>query len=65
MMNTIIEIGYLGMKRCYLNLTEEEAVKRYCESEDTPKEDVYADELIDTITFEDEFVAYSIWEDVN
>lgn len=30
-MNKIIEIGYIGLKRCYLNVDEQEAIRRYCE----------------------------------
>jgi hypothetical protein len=32
-MNKLTVIGYLGIKRCYLNLSEEEIKKRYCNSE--------------------------------
>lgn len=53
-MNTIITIGYLGFRRCYLNVSMEEAIRRYTESEgETPSPD-----LIDTTDIEDEWCSY-------
>ncbi len=31
--NTLVVIGYMGVKRAYLNLTEEEALRRHLEAE--------------------------------
>lgn len=31
--NTLVVIGYMGVKRAYLNMSEEEALKRHLESE--------------------------------
>ena len=28
--NKIISVGYIGLQKCYLNISEEEAIKRYC-----------------------------------
>jgi hypothetical protein len=64
MNNKIISIGWMGYKRCYLNITVDEAIKRYCESENIEiTEDYTVDDLnIDIIEFDDEFGAYSVWE---
>ena len=32
-MNTLISIGYLGGKKCYLNISVEEAIKRFCKDD--------------------------------
>lgn len=62
-MNKIISIGYLGLMKCYLNIEEDDAILRYCESEsitlDEFNEDSYLS--IETIEFYNEFEAYSIW----
>lgn len=57
-MNKIIVIGYLGIKRCYLNITKEEALKRYIDENghDFEVED------IEEFEFKDEFSVYDIWE---
>lgn len=64
MKNKIISIGYTGIMKCYLNISEEDAIKRYCESEKISEDDFEsnADITIDQIEFDDEFEAYSIWE---
>ena len=64
MNNKIISIGWMGYKRCYLNITVDEAIKRYCESENIEiTEDYTVDDLnIDIIEFDDEFGAYTIYE---
>jgi len=61
--NELIVIGYLGMKRCYLNVTEEDAILRYCESDNISREqfDEY-DIPIDKMSFDDEFGTYSLHE---
>lgn len=56
-MNTIIAIGFMGNKRCYLNVAEDEAIKRYRE------EFGYDDYTVETISFEDSFIVYDIWVD--
>ncbi len=63
--NKIISIGYTGSKRCYLNISEDEAKRRYCISENM-SEEVFDNVMIDgyfTVTeFDEEFSAYDIWE---
>ena len=63
MKNKIISIGYLGIKRCYLNVDEHEAIKRYCNTENITIQQFYDDDIsIDTVEFDDEFGAYSVWD---
>jgi hypothetical protein len=62
-MNKIITIGYLGIQRCYLNISEEEAIKRYCDQDSITREEFDGmGYRIQTINFEDEFECYDIWE---
>lgn len=58
-MNTLIVIGWLGCKRCYLNIPQEEAIERYIKDEDSNLEFVL--KHIDTFTFDDEFCAYDAY----
>lgn len=63
MSNKIISIGYMGCKKCYLNINKEEAIKRYCKSKKiTKKEFDNFDNDVDVIVFEDVFECYDIWE---
>jgi hypothetical protein len=57
MANCLIAIGWLGIKRVYLNLTREEALARYRASEG---ESCETDPQIEEIEFEDEFWAYDV-----
>jgi len=62
-MNKLISIGWLGIKRCYLNITEEQAIERFCKSENVTREKFDEDDIsIDIIEFTDEFGAYSVYE---
>ena len=62
-MNKLISIGYIGIRRCYLNISEDEAIERYCKSENITRQKFDKDDIsIDIIDFVDEFGAYSIWE---
>lgn len=62
-MNTIISIGYIGIKRCYLNISKDEAIERYCKSENMAKEEFEDSDLEpEEINFVDEFSAYEIFE---
>jgi hypothetical protein len=67
MKNKIIVIGYMGIRKCYLNLSEEDAIVRYCKSEKLTREEFDEDTGLNmqTIEFNDEFGAYDIWEDEN
>lgn len=64
MENTIIAIGYIGIRKCYLNISEKEAIERYCKSEDIGPEHIIKDKnkYISTVTFKDEFQCYDVWE---
>ncbi len=55
-MNKLISIGYIGLKRCYLNISLEEAKRRYQEDEEEIPDNIYEFE------FEDEFCAYDVYE---
>lgn len=62
--NTIISIGYTGIMRCYLNISDREAIQRYIKSENISETQFELDSNISfiKIEFDDEFEAYSIWE---
>ena len=58
-MNKLIVIGWIGVKRCYLNISREEAIRRYEAAEGCSG--IESTELIDEFEFEDEFGAYEVW----
>ena len=62
-MNKIIAIGGMSNFKCFLNVPEKEAIKRYCKYYGMPVEgfDKKANSF-KTIEFEDEFEAYDIGE---
>ena len=64
-MNRIVTIGCLGMMKAYLNISEDEAIERYCKSEDITRVEFDEDDGLDTkvIEFKEEFGCYSLWED--
>ena len=55
--NKVISIGYMGVKRCYLNIGIEDAIERYKASEGT---DDIEDVSLEVISFHDSFSAYDI-----
>lgn len=59
MKHTLHIIGWIGGRRCYLDISIDEAKRRYYES---VEDEIIDDGYINTITFEDEFVAYDVWE---
>lgn len=59
MKNTLIVIGWLGIKRAYLNISEEEAKKRFIAKEGKIEDGM----RIEIIHFNDEFAAYDLWAD--
>jgi len=62
-MNTLIVIGWLGCKKCYLNISREEAIERYKRDDGTGEEEwVAIEEDIEEFQFEDEFSAYDVSE---
>ena len=62
-MNTLIVRGWLGCKKCYLNISREEAIERYKRDDGTSEEEFSAiEEDIEEFQFEDEFGAYDVSE---
>jgi len=61
-MNTLIVIGCLGIRKCYLNISKEEAIERYKKSEEIDELDSETEEDIKEFQFEDEFNAYDVWK---
>ena len=62
-MNTLIVIGQLGCKKCYLNISREEAIRRYKRDNGTGEDEWAAIEGdIIEFQFEDEFSAYDVGE---
>lgn len=62
MKNKLIVIGYLGIKKAYLNISREDAIKRYTDQEGLDME--YESRLIDEVQefeFNDEFGVYDAW----
>ncbi|HEY9640146.1 MAG TPA: hypothetical protein V6C57_06660 [Coleofasciculaceae cyanobacterium] len=59
--NTLISIGWKGDKRCYLNVSKEEAIKRYVESEGMTTDKVIANDFVDEFEFDDEFGSYAVY----
>ena len=59
-MNKLISIGILGMMTCYLNISNEEAIQRYCKSMDMSIEEFDHNEL-KVFYFSDEFDAYDVY----
>lgn len=60
MQNKLISIGILGMTRCYLNISTEDAIQRYCKYMDILIEEFDHDEL-KVFYFNEEFDAYSVY----
>ena len=59
MKNKLIALGFLGVGTCYLNVSMEEAQRRY--KEEHPEEEGDADVLA-IFEFDDEFHCYDVWE---
>lgn len=59
--NTIISIGYLGCKRCYMNVGMDEAISRYMASENISEPP--PEHIISTTEVTDEWMSYDgAWE---
>lgn len=60
MTNTIVSIGSLGMTHCYLNVSREEAIKRYLAAEfsDEPEAELPSYVSITLIDIIDEWRSY-------
>ena len=63
MKNKLIVIGYLGIRKCYLNISIEEAITRYCESESMTRHEFDEDSGLNlqSFDFDDEFDAYDAY----
>ena len=59
-MNTLIVIGWLGARKAYLNLSEEEALKRYCAAEGCTEAEAKEAGFF-KFEFEDEFNVYDAY----
>jgi hypothetical protein len=60
--NTLISIGYLGTKTCYLNIIREEAIERYMEDNPfTTYEDLIKENMVDEFEFYDQFQCYAVY----
>lgn len=59
MENKLISIGVLGMMTCYLNISNEDAIQRYCKSMEISIEEFDHNEL-SVFYFSEEFDAYSV-----
>jgi len=69
-MNKLIVIGWLGTRTVYLNVTREEAIRRYATDEmipDLKKAAAYIEEnkLLEEFEFVDEFWAYDVSAPIN
>lgn len=62
-MNSIVSIGYLGIQKCYLNISESDAIDRYCKSENLTLEEFNESGVrVLEFKFDDEFGCYDIWK---
>lgn len=60
MSNTLVVIGWLGLRTAYLNVPEEEAVERYMKENDlTPEDMKQVDKQV--FTFQNSFGVYDAW----
>jgi 1-deoxy-D-xylulose 5-phosphate reductoisomerase len=65
MKNKLTVIGYRGDKSAYLNLSKEEAIRRFLDSnlnfQDCVEEDVEKYGNVEEFYFDDEFCVYDAW----
>ena len=57
MTHKLVVIGCIGMKRAYLDISKDEAIKRYLESENQSELNDYED--VTEFEFDDEFWCYN------
>lgn len=62
-MNRLVVIGFTGVKRAYLNLSKDEAMRRYASAESVEIQDLEKSEFTKEFAFEDEFGVYDAWEE--
>lgn len=58
--HTLVVIGFMSCKRCYLDVPEQEARRRYLASEG--EDGLGGHETVKILEFDDEFSAYDVWE---
>lgn len=58
--NKLIIIGFVGSKRCYMNIGREAAIGRYLVENDIERSQL-SDDYIEELEFDDEFSVYDIW----
>lgn len=61
MKNKLYVIGFIGIKKCYMNIPKQEAIERYCKENDLDAA-TFDEESVDEVEFDDEFEAYDVWE---
>jgi hypothetical protein len=62
-MDKLVIIGFTGLKKCYLNIKEQEAIKLYCIDENLSIEQFNENKIpIDRFNFNVQFNAYDVWE---
>ncbi len=61
-LNKLVSIGVPGSQTCYLNVSEEEAIKRFCERDNISQEDFKGIYQVKSFEFDDEFGAYDVDE---
>lgn len=59
--NTLIVIGWNGIKTCYLNITKEEALKRWSSENHVDIEYAERNGIYREYAFTDQFDAYDAW----
>lgn len=64
MSNWIVSIGFTGIFNCYLNIDEDEAIRRYKKSENITDEEMEGI-TVNVIHFDEEFGAYEVWDNEN
>lgn len=62
MSNNLVLIGWLGCRVAYLNISKEEAIKRFLKTDkDTTETELIDNDQIDEFKFDDEFNCYDAW----
>lgn len=61
--NTLIEIGRLGVRECFLNVPREKAIERYCKKEGIDPAEFEENNIdVNEIKFNDNFGAYDVFD---
>lgn len=56
----MVVIGHIGGKHCYLDLTNDQAIRRYCSAKGIEPTEFDSD-LLTAFEFNDQFEAYDAW----